>query len=109
MNLLFSWLGLADVHRDGVRNIVSIRASQAIVDDHSDCTEHRLLAQQVEDAVKSLRTARGRRELIGCSRTRRSSMASCGQFGNWQASRISAVVSNDRSVMHPTHLPAVPK
>lgn len=52
MDQLFSRLTLADVHRDVLRNIVSLRASQDLFDDLTDDPGAWLLAQQVEDAVK---------------------------------------------------------
>jgi RES domain len=52
MNHLFSQLTLADVHRDVIRNIVSIRESQNLFDDLTDDPEGWALAQQVEDDVK---------------------------------------------------------
>lgn len=52
MNQLFSCLTLADVHRDVIRNIVSLRESQDLFDDLSDSSEEWLLAQQIEDKVK---------------------------------------------------------
>jgi hypothetical protein len=52
MNLLFAQLTLADVHRDVLRNIVSIRQSQDLFDDLTDDPAEWLLAQKVEDEVK---------------------------------------------------------
>ncbi len=49
---MFSRLTLADVHRDVLRNIVSLRASQDLFDDLTDDPAEWLLAQQVEDVVK---------------------------------------------------------
>lgn len=52
MDQLFSRLTLADVHRDVMRNIVSLRKSQDLFDDLSDNPAEWLLAQQVEDDAK---------------------------------------------------------
>lgn len=52
MDALFDHLAVADVHRDVVRNIVSIRTSQDLFDDLSDSPSEWAMAQQVEDAVK---------------------------------------------------------
>jgi hypothetical protein len=52
MDALFDHLSLADVHRDVIRNIVSIRSSQDLFDDLTDNPGEWALAQQVEDAVK---------------------------------------------------------
>ncbi len=52
MNALFSSLSLADVHRDLLRNIVSLAASQDLFDDLSGAPADWLLAQQVEDEAK---------------------------------------------------------
>lgn len=52
MEQLFANLALVDVHRDLIRNIVSIRQSQDIFDDLSKHPEEWQLAQLVEDEVK---------------------------------------------------------
>lgn len=52
MEQLFSKLALVDVHRDLIRNIVSIRESQDIFDDLTTQPEEWRLAQLVEDEVK---------------------------------------------------------
>lgn len=52
MHDLFSHLTLADVHRDVIRNIVSIRESQDLFDDLSDRPDEWALAQQVEEQVR---------------------------------------------------------
>lgn len=52
MDEIFAQLTLADVHRDIVRNIVSLRQSQDLFDDLSDDPDAWRLAQQVEDEVK---------------------------------------------------------
>ena len=52
MNHLFSRLTLEDVHRDVIRNIVSLRESQDLFNDLTDSPEEWLLAQQVEEEVK---------------------------------------------------------
>ena len=52
MDDLFSHLTLADVHRDVIRNIVSIRESQDLFDDLSDRPDEWALAQQVEGQVR---------------------------------------------------------
>ena len=52
MNPLFSRLALADIHRDVVRNIVSLRESQNLFDDLTDSPEEWLLARQVANEVK---------------------------------------------------------
>ncbi len=49
---LFDRLALDDVHRDVVRNIVSLRESQDLFDDLSSEPRDWLLAQKVEDEVK---------------------------------------------------------
>jgi len=49
---LFSRLGLIDVRRDVIRNIVSLRVSQDLFDDLSADSEAWLLAQRVEAEVK---------------------------------------------------------
>ncbi len=52
MHELFSRLSLADVHRDAIRNIVSIRESQDLFDDLTDNPDEWALAQQVEAQVR---------------------------------------------------------
>lgn len=52
MNQLFSCLTLADVHRDVIRNIVSLRESRNLFDDLTDNPEEWVLAQRVENEVK---------------------------------------------------------
>lgn len=52
MDGLFSQVGLADVHVDLARNIVSLRVSQNLYEDLSDTPEDWGLAQQVEAATK---------------------------------------------------------
>lgn len=52
MDQLFSHLTLTDVHRDVIRNIVSINDSQGLFDDLSSDPTEWALAQQVEDEVK---------------------------------------------------------
>lgn len=52
MNQLFSHLALTDVHRDVIRNFVSLRESQDLFDDLTDSPEEWVLAQQVENEVK---------------------------------------------------------
>jgi len=52
MDETFSRVGLADVHRDVIRNIVSLRESQDLFDDLTDDPSEWVLAQQVEDGVK---------------------------------------------------------
>jgi RES domain len=51
-NALFSKVSLADVHRDVLRNIVSIRASQDLYDDLSANADDWVRAQLLEDEVK---------------------------------------------------------
>jgi hypothetical protein len=53
MPSLFVQLTLADVHQDVARNIVSLRQSQDLFDDLTDDPAEWLLAQTVEDEVKS--------------------------------------------------------
>ncbi len=50
--MVFDRLTLADVHRDVVRNIVSLRQSQDLFDDLTDDPAEWQLAQKVEDEVK---------------------------------------------------------
>lgn len=52
MNLVFSRLALADVHRKVARNIVSLRQSQDLFDDLSADPAEWRLAQTVEEDVK---------------------------------------------------------
>lgn len=52
VNHLFSAVRLEDVHRDVLRNIVSLRASQDLFDDLSTDPKEWLLAQRVEDEIK---------------------------------------------------------
>ena len=52
MQDLFSHLSLADVHRDVIRNIVSIRESQDLFDDLTNKPDEWTLAQQVETQVR---------------------------------------------------------
>ena len=52
MDGLFSRLTLVDVHRDVLRNIVSLGASQDLFDDLTADPAEARLAQQVEDTVK---------------------------------------------------------
>lgn len=50
--LLFSRVGVADVHQDVARNIVSLHRSQDLFDDLSDDPAEWLLLQRLEDEVK---------------------------------------------------------
>lgn len=52
MDPLFSCLTLADIHRDIIRNVVSLRESQDLFDDLTDNPEEWLLAQRIEDQAK---------------------------------------------------------
>ena len=52
MHTLFAKLPLADIHRDAMRNIVSLRESQDLFDDLTDDSAEWLLAQKVEAEVK---------------------------------------------------------
>ncbi|MEW6677713.1 MAG: RES family NAD+ phosphorylase [Pseudomonadota bacterium] len=52
MEALFSRVGLADIHQNLARNIVSLRQSQNLFDDLSDDPADWQRAQGVEDAVK---------------------------------------------------------
>lgn len=52
MDSLFGRVGLADIHADLARNIVSLRVSQDLFDDLSDDPVHWRTAQAVEAAVK---------------------------------------------------------
>jgi len=52
MDQLFSHLTLADVHRNVIRNIVSIGSSQDLFDDLTSIPAEWALAQQVEDEIK---------------------------------------------------------
>ena len=52
MDPLFAHLTLADVHRNVIRNIVSIATSQDLFDDLTSSPAEWALAQQVEDEVK---------------------------------------------------------
>lgn len=52
MTSLFAHTQLANIHRDVVRNIVSLRESQDLFDDLTDDPAEWLLAQNVEDEVK---------------------------------------------------------
>ena len=52
MTEFFASIGLADVHTDVIRNIVSIRESQDLFDDLTDDPAEWALAQQVEAEVK---------------------------------------------------------
>ncbi len=89
MNHLFSNLTLADVHRDVIRNIVSLRESQDLFDDLTDSPDEWLLAQQVEDEVKPP-PYRSRTPVI--HRPFEDAQwfnAILWPFKNWQASRFS--------------------
>lgn len=52
MDQLFSYITLADIHQDVMRNIVSLRESQNLYDDLSQKPKDWHLAQTVEDDVK---------------------------------------------------------
>lgn len=52
MDQLFSHLTLADVHRNVIRNVVSIGSSQDLFDDLTSSPAEWALAQKVEDEVK---------------------------------------------------------
>ena len=89
MNQLFSRLALADVHRNVMRNIVSIRVSQDLFDDLSDDPAEWALAQQVEDDIKPP-TYRSRMPLIDRPfEDAEWFNAIQWPFQHWQASRFS--------------------
>lgn len=89
MNSLFSKLGLADVHQDVARNIVSLRESQDLFDDLTEDPAEWLLAQKVEGQVKPP-PYRSRTPLI--DRPFEDAQwfnAIAWPFKHWQASRFS--------------------
>lgn len=89
MNSLFSKLGLADVHQDVARNIVSLRESQDLFDDLTEDPAEWLLAQKVEGEVKPPPN-RSRKPLI--DRPFEDAQwfnAIAWPFKHWQASRFS--------------------
>lgn len=89
MQRLFSRLALLDVHRDVLRNIVSIRQSQDLFDDLTSDPAEWLLAQRVEDEVKPP-PYRSRTPVIDRPfEDARWFSAIAWPFRNWQASRFS--------------------
>ena len=89
MNSLFSKLGLADVHQDVARNIVSLRESQDLFDDLTEDPAEWLLAHKVEGEVKPP-PYRSRTPLI--DRPFEDAQwfnAIAWPFKHWQASRFS--------------------
>jgi hypothetical protein len=89
VNSLFSKLGLADVHQDVARNIVSLRESQDLFDDLTEDPAEWLLAQKVEGQVKPP-PYRSRTPLI--DRPFEDAQwfnAIAWPFKHWQASRFS--------------------
>ncbi len=89
MQQLFSQLALVDVHRDVLRNIVSLRESQDLFDDLTGDPAEWLLAQQVEDEVKPP-PYRSRTPVIDRPfEDARWFSAIAWPFRNWQASRFS--------------------
>jgi RES domain len=89
VNSLFSKLGLADVHQDVARNIVSLRESQDLFDDLTEDPAEWLLAQKVEGEVKPP-PYRSRTPLI--DRPFEDAQwfnAIAWPFKHWQASRFS--------------------
>jgi hypothetical protein len=89
VNSLFSRLTLADVHQDVARNIVSLRASQDLLDDLTEDAAQWLLAQKVEDEVKPP-TYRSRTPVIDRPfEDAEWFNAMTWPFKHWQASRFS--------------------
>ncbi len=89
MQSLFSHLALVDVHRDVIRNIVSLRESQDLFDDLSDDSAAWLLAQQVEDEVKPPPYRSGTPVIHRPFEDAAWFNAILWPFRNWQASRFS--------------------
>jgi hypothetical protein len=89
MNALFSHLTLADVHRDVVRNIVSIRESQDLFDDLSDRPDAWALAQQAEDQVRPPPYRSGTPVIHRPFEDAQWFNAIAWPFNHWQASRFS--------------------
>lgn len=89
MDQLFSHLTLADVHRNVIRNIVSIGSSQDLFDDLTSIPAEWALAQQVEDEIKpplyQSRTPVIHRPFEDAALDN----AINWPFKNWQASRFS--------------------
>ena len=89
MNGLFSRLTLADVHRNVMRNIVSIRESQNLFDDLTQDPHEWALAQQVEDEVKPPPYRSGTPLIHRPFEDAQWFNAIAWPFKNWQASRFS--------------------
>jgi len=89
MASLFDRLSVANVRRDVVRNIVSIRQSQDLFDDLSDEPADWRLAQQVEDDVKPPPYVSGSPILHRPFEEAEWFNAIQWPFSHWQASRFS--------------------
>jgi RES domain len=89
MQQLFSRLTLADVHRDVIRNIVSIRESQDLFDDLTDEPAGWLLAQRVESEVKPPRYRSPTPVIHRPFEDAEWFNAIAWPFKNWQTSRYS--------------------
>jgi hypothetical protein len=89
MNALFARLGVADVHQDVARNIVSLHPSQDLFDDLTDDPAAWSLAQTVEDEVKP-RPYRSRSPIIDRPFEDAAWFSAIiWPFNNWRASRYS--------------------
>lgn len=99
MDRLFGRLTLVDVHRDVVRNIVSLRSSQDLFDDLTDDPSGWTLAQRVEQEIKPplyrsptpiidrpFEDARWSEAILWPFKNRRASRFSDGSFGVWYGS-----------------------
>ena len=89
MHDLFSRLSLADVHRDVIRNIVSIRASQDLFDDLTDNPDEWALAQRVEAQVRPPPYRSGTPMIHRPFEDAQWFNAIAWPFNHWRASRFS--------------------
>lgn len=89
MQDLFSHLSLADVHRDVIRNIVSIRESQDLFDDLTDNPDGWALAQQVEAQVRPPPYRSGTPVIDRPFEDAKWFNAIAWPFNHWSASRFS--------------------
>lgn len=89
MNQLFSRITLIEVHRDVIRNIVSLIESQDLFDDLSDKPEEWFLAQQVEEATRPSFYQSRMPVIHRPFEDAKWSNAIVWPFNNWQVSRFS--------------------
>ena len=89
MNQLFSHLTVTDIHRDLIRNIVSLKESEDLFDDLTDKPEEWLLAQNVESDARPFPYQSHLPEIHRPFEDAVWFNAITWPFKNWQASRFS--------------------